>query len=353
MPRGSRESSWLVLRRCLAIIRRVQRGPARWQDLVEAVRQAGEVDDPYGGAAGKALRKRVENDLRRIREALGVEIRYSREAGGYILHDLWVPLLDLPDEDLATLGWLRETFGPDTPQYEAVQGLVSRLCSFMDMERRFRVTEYRSTLAVDLQHRDDDTISQSIWDGLTRALEERRWIAFDYLSPHYSDGQPRRHIVAPVRRSFHPGRGHYYLYGWCKEIQRPVPTPVEQYIFYRLGRMSNLQILPNLLPPSLPSPPRYRVIYELAPEIARMGVTRPYEIRVLRTESRPDGSAVVYGEAESLFWAVQRLLEYGAGCRVLGGPQLLAEMRRTVREMARIYLSDEEEYPTVVGEGRG
>ncbi len=83
-----------VLRRCLAMIRRLQRGPARWSDLVEAVRWADEVEDPYGGATGKALRKRVENDLHRIRGHLGVEVRYSRRSGGRIIRDLRVPPLD-------------------------------------------------------------------------------------------------------------------------------------------------------------------------------------------------------------------------------------------------------------------
>ncbi len=30
-------SQWLVIRRCLAIVRRVQRGPTGWRGLVEAV----------------------------------------------------------------------------------------------------------------------------------------------------------------------------------------------------------------------------------------------------------------------------------------------------------------------------
>jgi len=62
MTRGPRESTWLVLSRCLAIIRRVQRGPATWRDLVQAVRQ--EVgEEAYGAASGKALHRRVVNDL--------------------------------------------------------------------------------------------------------------------------------------------------------------------------------------------------------------------------------------------------------------------------------------------------
>ena len=36
MPHGKRESHWLVISRCLAIIRRAQRGPASWDELIEA-----------------------------------------------------------------------------------------------------------------------------------------------------------------------------------------------------------------------------------------------------------------------------------------------------------------------------
>ncbi len=37
MTRGKRESSWLVIRRCLAIIRCAQRGPKPLAQLAEAL----------------------------------------------------------------------------------------------------------------------------------------------------------------------------------------------------------------------------------------------------------------------------------------------------------------------------
>lgn len=37
MTRGRRESQWLVMRRCLAIIRRAQRRAASREELIEAV----------------------------------------------------------------------------------------------------------------------------------------------------------------------------------------------------------------------------------------------------------------------------------------------------------------------------
>jgi hypothetical protein len=85
MERGNRESTWLIVARCLAIVRRVRQGPPPdWQGLVETVRaEVGK--DAYGDAKGRALHKRVENDLARIRKHLGIEIRYSRKEKGYII----------------------------------------------------------------------------------------------------------------------------------------------------------------------------------------------------------------------------------------------------------------------------
>ena len=51
MPPGKREGQWQVVRRCLAIVRRVQRGPAQRPDLLGAV-LAHEGAEAYGSAEG-------------------------------------------------------------------------------------------------------------------------------------------------------------------------------------------------------------------------------------------------------------------------------------------------------------
>jgi predicted DNA-binding transcriptional regulator YafY len=66
-------------------------------------------------------------------------------------------------------------------------------------------------------------------------------------------------------------------------------------------------------------------------------VSDPPRIQVLRTEPRKDGSVVVHGETEDVFWAVRALLHYGPNCQVLGGERMRAEMVRVVREMAKVY----------------
>jgi len=54
-------------------------------------------------------------------------------------------------------------------------------------------------------------------------------------------------------------------------------------------------------------------------------------------ERREDGSVLVRGWTDNLFWAVRSLLHYGPNCRVVGGPELLSEMRRIVGQMTELY----------------
>jgi len=337
VPRGKRESHWLVIRRCLAIIQRVQRGPARWKELIQAV-LAQEGTEAYGEAKGEALHRRLENDLRRIRDCLMVDLYFDRQASGYVIRDTWLPLLDLPDKDLATMAWLEQTFDHDSPQHDEVYALLGRLRLYLPLERRSEIERCRTALAVDLKQRDEDEIPPAVWNGLTKGLVERRRLEFSYRSPQQEDGVPRRHVVDPYERYFDTVRGHYYLRGWCHYTDGPLGRyDQRRYFDYRLGRVHNLQVLPDKISPLPPSAPRYAVEYELAPRIARLGITRHRGIEILETEQREDGSALVRGETDSLFWAVRALLHYGPNCRVLGGPEMVWEMRKIVRKMAEIY----------------
>jgi len=334
MSRGKRESHWLVIRRCLSIIQRTQRGPASRDELIEAV-LAQEGPDAYGGTEGRTLYRRLEEDRKRIRENLMVDFYFDQQAGGYAIRDTWLPLLDLPDDDLATIAWLEETFGLDSPQHDKVHALLGRLKLYLGVERSAVIESQRSALAVDLSQRDEDEIGPTVWQGLTKALLERRQVEFLYLSPQYDDGQPRRHVVDPYELYFDTTRGHYYLRAYCRRCEGADDRA--GYITYRVGRILQLKVLPQKLSPVTPAVPRYAVEYELAPQVARTGVTRPRWIEVKEVEQREGGSALVRGETESPFWAVRALLHYGATCRVVGGPEVVREMREVVEEMAKIY----------------
>jgi len=341
MSRGRRESQWLVICRCLAIIHRAQRGPASRKELIQAVRLQ-EGPAAYGEVEGEAPHRRFENDLRRIRSKLGIKLYFDRQAGGYVIKDTWLPLLDLPDEDLATIAWLEQTFGHDSPQHDEVHALLGRLRLYLAPERRAKIERHRTALVMDLGQRDEDKILPAVWDGLTRALTQRQRVEFHYRSPQHEDGVPRRHVVDPYEPPyFDTVRGHYYLRGWCHYIVGPLGRQeIGKYLDYRLGRMSDLQVLPNKLPPFPPPVRRYNVVYELTPQIARLGITRHRPIKVEAIERRDDGSVVVRGTTDSIFWAVQTLMHYRYNCRVLGGPEMLREMRATVRKMAEMYAEE-------------
>lgn len=77
--RGKADSSWLVARRCLALVNRLMAGVATKAELMDTV-QAEFPEEPY-----LANPKRFENDKSRLREKLGVVVRYSKEENGYVL----------------------------------------------------------------------------------------------------------------------------------------------------------------------------------------------------------------------------------------------------------------------------
>ena len=337
MPGGKRESQWQVARRCLTIIRRVQRGPASWRDLVDAV-LAQEGPEAYGGAEGEALHRRVANDLQRIRDRLEVELRFDRRAGGYTIRDAWLPLLDLPEDDLATIAFLEQTFDHGSPQHDEVHALLGRLRLYLGVERQAALERCRTALSVDLSRRDEQQISPVVWARLEKARLERRQVELAYLSPRYEDGCPRRHTVDPQDLRFDTAHGHYYLHAYCRCVAGPDGR--EQpccYRSYRVDRILDATVLPQKVSPVPPPVPCYAVEYELAPQVARLGVTRHPWMEVEAVERRGDGSALVRGHTDSLFWAVRGLLHYGPTCRVVGGPEMVGEMRGIVEEMGGMY----------------
>jgi predicted DNA-binding transcriptional regulator YafY len=308
------------------------------------------VEDPIdrGEVRGEhldALDTRLDKDLRRIRENLMVDVYYDREAGGYVIKDTWLPLLDLPDDDLETIAWLEQTFDLESPKHDEIHGLLRRLRLYLDPSRVALIEEARTALEMDLRRRDADEIRPEVLRGLRKAYRTGRQVELLYLSPGYEDGEPRRHVVEPYEPyTFDTTRKHYYLRAYCRRVETPGGSDyLNAYRTYRLGRIREVTVLPNKLPPIAPKAPRHEVVYELTPQVARLGVTRQPRIEVERVERRDDGSAVVYGETESVFWAVQSLLHYGANCKVVGGTEMRRAMERVAEDMAALYGNIERE----------
>jgi predicted DNA-binding transcriptional regulator YafY len=335
------EAHWFVLARCLVLLRRMQRGPAKKRVLMSHVQQV-LGDEAYGDVSSSRANKRFENDKYRLRDRLGVDLAYSSEAGGYVIRDTERPLLDIADQHLETLAFLADTFQPGSPHATQVQALIETLIRWLGPERR-RIYERLRGIAPDLELRlrDSDEIAPDVWEAVQEAYNAKQQLQFDYISSRYEDGLPRQNIVEPWGFYFDTARGHYYLRGYC--LWRDGPNGITEpraYRNYRLGRIQagSAQVLPTKLPPLPRASRRYDVVYELSPEIARLGVSRqPGLVGEQQAEPAEAGWTRVIGQAEDLFLLSRNLLYYGANCRVLGGPELLREIQQLVSGLAEVY----------------
>lgn len=338
MTQKGRDSQWYVLRRCLAIIRRVQRGPVDWRGLVEAVLR--EEPDAYGQKDELTRPDLLHDDLARIRNYLHIDIRADPRTKTYFINGLDRALLDLSPEDVATMAWLEQAFGPNSPRQEAVRQFLERLRFYLPDERRRELEQQRTELVMELGQQDDDLLSPEVELKLLEARTRRLQVEFDYLSSENETGQPRRHVVdvfEPPR--FEPTLGHYYLHGWCHYNAGPdnVPFKIEAYKPYRMGRISNVHFTSNRLPASPPPARLYQVEYWLSAKVARQGVTRRRWIDIKDIEKQADESRIVRGVTDDVFFAVQELMHYRYHCQVRGGPEMAAQMHEAVQKMAELY----------------
>lgn len=334
--RGHPESSWLVARRCLAIVNRLQQGVATKQELITAVYQPSDPEQNW-----KTLSKRFENDKERLRHRLHVPIRYDKTLKGYVLEGEKRPLLNLPDADIQTLAYLADTFQSNTPANTEVHQLIDRLVSWLPTERQKliqKVTGQQPT--ADLRLRDSEEIPLDVWNAVLEGWQARHEIQFDYLSGRHEDGILRQHHIQPWDFEF-TERGHWRLRGYCLFNDGPNgPWKPMDYWPYRLSRIvsGSVEILPRKLPEIRPFGKPRQVIYELAPAIARFGVSQRKELIGEPTiTAQENGWTRVEGRTHDVFNLARNLLYYGANCHVLGGDELLREMRGLVAGLVEIY----------------
>ncbi len=334
-------SQWQVQRRCLAIIRRVQQGNATWESLAKAVTEQ-EGDEAYNQLEDEPLREAVSRDVKRIRDLLKINISYRRSEGIYEIQpdEENIALLDLPDSDLATMAWLEQIFPPNTPKHHDVSDFLKRLRLFLGPSRLTELA--RQQLGLDLSQRDKNSLNPELLGRLQRAIDRRQQVEIEYDALRCEVGFLERHRLNIYEAPYFES-GHYYVRGWGHYLTyKGERETVRNYRYFRLERIQALEVLP-LTFPSEPKPfKQYPVSYQITADLARHGISYQRWIAIKHTETSPDGSIIVHGRTISLFWAKQSLLRYGRKCTVLGGAELLAEMRKEVNGLAEIYLVSDE-----------
>lgn len=336
--RGSAESVWSVARRCLAVINRLQAGPATKNELLTAVYQP---ESPTTDT--KNLNSRFENDKTRLKTNLYVPIYYDKTAKGYLIQESERerPLLNLADSHIETLAFLSDTFQTDAPHASEVHQLIDQLVAWLPSERQKQFKRVSGQLpTADLRLRDSEDISTDVWENVQEAWQAKQEITFDYRSSQHADGILRQHRIQPWDLYF-SDRGHWHLRGYCLFNDGPNgPWHPNDYINYRLSRIvaGSVAILPRKLPGMRPNGRLRDVIFELAPTVARFGVSKRKELHgEPRIMPLDDGWVRVEGKTQDVFNLSRNLLYYGKNCRVLGGKDLLREMRQLARDLAEIY----------------
>jgi predicted DNA-binding transcriptional regulator YafY len=330
---GTKRSSWLTFRRRLLLVRILLRGPATSATLVAAIN--GELGDQgYPEAAAAALK----HDFDALKGEYGCAIRYDRPTRRYILDDLGeLALLDLPDQCMEALAFLDASFpaGSGLPEHANLRALLERVLLLLPPSRQAQLRRQRSAVLLRVGH-GAGTISPEVLDLVKRACDQRRELAFDYLSTFDGD-KPRRHRVAPYGVVFRP-EGHGYLDATLLEATPRGGEAPYAAIDYRLDRIvpGSVQLLPTVLPPTRIPSPRYRLVYTLVPQVARRRDVASYFPDTM-IAYHADGSATVTATVTNLWQTRQLLLRYGDACTVHEPPELVALFRQTARGLAGIY----------------
>lgn len=332
---GIKRSSWLTFRRRLLLVRALLRGPATSAELVAAINaELGEQGYPEAAAAA------LKHDFDALKGEYGCTITYDRPSRRYTLADLGeLALLDLPDPCMEALAFLEASFpeGSGLPEHAHLRALLERVVLLLPPARQIQHRRRRSAvrLGVGSGGRRIDAETLAI---VKRAIEERRELAFDYLSTFEADS-PRRHRVAPYGITFRP-EGHGYLDATVLEVMPKGGEGALAAIDYRLDRIlpGTAEVLPTMLPPVRPTPPSFRLRYTLVPQVARR---RDVAVYFPNTEIiyHDDGGATVTATATNLWQARQILLRYGDACQVYEPSELVNLFRKTSEGLARLYSS--------------
>lgn len=338
MKQSQRGSEWLAVRRSLAILQRLMRGPASAKELVDEVLQTVGPDAYPSGE--KALQAAFKRDRDNLRHQLEAEFTFDFAEQLYILEDPGpFGYLELSALGLRAIQLLSHTFAGEIGERSEVHHLLDDLISRLPPRARLSLESGTPLLDLDIQQDVDvSPVNQKVWEVVTRAVRAHRKLAFSYLSPQHDDRLPRYHEVAPYQIRYK--RGHWYLYAYDLYVrnhygQEWFDSGHRRFRLHYIQDDERLAVLPTKLSAVQRRAPRFLVHYRLLPVLARGAISRHFD--EMHIENLSDGSAEVRGFTNDEWEAVQILLAYGENCVVLGGPEVLRRMERRVRKMAENY----------------
>jgi predicted DNA-binding transcriptional regulator YafY len=336
-----RGSEWTSLKRCLAIVQRLQQGPATSLELFGYVLSA--LDEAAYPSSVSAREKAFKRDRENLKKRLGVKIQYSASTKKYTLAESSELFrLKLSVEGLRAISILSNSFEGHVGSYTEIKDLLSDVVPRLSNEDQRNLESMGSHIYLDLLGDvDPNHLSKKVWVAVWKAVKSHRKLAFNYRSPRYEDQNARYQEVVPYRIQYQSG--HWYLRAYRLLYKDSVGIHhTASHVKYRLSYLLEddaLTILPQKMP-SPPAPPRYFVQYRLLPPLSNGIISQRFdEMQVKKLE---DDSVLVSGFCEDVFEAGRILLTYGEYCIVTGGEEMLKWMKNTIEGMAENYLTEKD-----------
>lgn len=330
---AKRGSEWVSFLRVLAILKRLMEGPATSDELIRSVQDT--VGTDAYPSAPSARGHAFKHDRANLKKRLGVDFVFDSATQLYVLNDAG-PFggVALSPPMLRALSILSRQYDNAVGELAGVRDLVQQVIGWLPPETRLQIEAASEELSLDFeQDVDRSEIPKRVWETVNRARDQHRKLTFNYLSPRHADRKPVFHELAPYQIRFQDG--HWYLRGYGLN---PVLPGESSYLRFRLSYIlddERLRVSPTKVETRHREPPRFPVHYWLAPEIGRGEISYRFpEMQITRND---DGSAEVHAVTDDVWDAARTLLAYGESCIVLGGSDLLREMRRRVEGMAKNY----------------
>lgn len=325
---GARQSQWTVVNRCLLLLHCLMRGPASHEDLQQIIAEHAR-DNGEEELTLKALSRRFEEDKSRLQGFFGCTIEREGKQGLYVLTAIDMPLIDLPEDAVKGLAFLKSNFAdPAIPMGYEVRALIARINDVLPKKTRRLLEQQKNLLEMDLAVRDAP-ISPSIQQDIHSTLGRRR---LQILYRAAQDDEVSCYDIEPERA--YVKNAHQYLYARCYRAYNSAKRGIEgRHIEFRMDRIHETRPLPEHFTPIRPHITELE--YVLSPEVARGGVTQHFKNQQVFIAE--DGSARVKVASENLFTDLRKLLHYGAACKVVGGDEAVHQMKEIVQQMAERY----------------
>lgn len=332
---SAKVSHWFAFRRCLVLVERLLQSPASATELIVFV-ESKLGDSVWGDNPERAFKRDRDN----LKKQFGTLIVFDFRLKVYVLTDLGcIPSLSLTTEQLRTVANLIETFAQNEGHLSGVDNLLLTMLSRLPAHQREQLERLERQTLFDLQTIDSKPIPVQVFSTLDIAITTKCQVQFYYLAPSNPANQAIYHRVYPHRLYFR--QGHWYLLAHDLVSHNPITGVISEHTHVARFRLQYIQFdtdFKKLPYRALQHPyrfPQFAICYRLVGTLARGDISRRFQQMTIVRQA--DGSVLVEGWTDDYWEAARILVGYGEHCQVLGGPEVLAEVKRRIQGLFRVY----------------